>query len=67
MLELVRYQQEEQPVAAGAEYKVLGSIEIMRSEKSRHGEVGKYTEAIRHSLSFRSKKGICFNTHIWGL
>ena len=67
MLELVRYQKKELSVAVGTEYKVLRSIEILWSEKSRHGEVGKYTEAISHSLTFQNKKRICFNSHIWGL
>ena len=67
MLELVRYQKKELPQAAGAEYNVLSSTQIITSEKNRHGELGKYTECITHSLPLQSKKIIYFNTHIWGL
>ena len=67
MLELVRYQERKLPQAAGAEYNVLSSTQIMVSEKNRHGELGKYTERITHSLSLHNKKTIYFNAHIWGL
>ena len=67
MLELVRYQKKKLPKAAGAEYDVLSSTRIIASEKSRHGELGKYTEAISHSLPLQNKKIINFNGHIWGL
>ena len=67
MLELVRHQKRELPKAAGAEYEVLSSKQILTSERSRHGELGKYVEAISHSMSLQNKKVIYFNSHIWGL
>ena len=67
MLELVRYQEKKLPQAVGAEYDVLSSTQIKASEKSRHGELGKYTESISHSLSLQNKKIVYFNAHIWGL
>ena len=67
MLKLVRYQAKELPMAAGAEYDVLSSSQIITSEKSRHGELGKYVESISHSVSLQNKKIIYFNSHIWGL
>ena len=67
MLELVRYQAKELPKAAGAEYDVLSSSQILTSEKNRHRELGKYVESISHSVSLQNKKIIYFNTHIWGL
>ena len=67
MLELVRYQEKELPVAAGAEYEVLSSTDMVRSERSRHGELGGYVEAISHRLSLEKKKQVYFNAHIWGL
>lgn len=67
MLELVRHQKRELPKAAGAEYDVLSSKQILTSERSRHGELGKYVEAISHSMSLQNKKVIYFNSHIWGL
>lgn len=67
MLELVRYQKRESPKAAGTEYDVLSSTQILASEKKRHGELGKYVEAISHSVSLQNKKIVYFNSHIWGL
>lgn len=67
MLKLVRYQDKDIPKASGAEYDVLSSTQISQSEKNRHGELGKYTETIRHSLSLQNRKIIYFNSHIWGL
>ena len=51
MLELVRYQKRDLQKAAGAEYDVLSSTQMIQSEKNRHGELGKYTEYISHSMS----------------
>lgn len=69
MLELARYQRQELPKAAGAEseQRYFTTREIIRSEKRRHGELGKYMETIRHSLSLDTKKKVYFNSHIWGL
>ncbi len=67
MLELARYQKGGLPVAAGAEEEVLSAAEVLRSERNRHGELGKYVESITHSLSPQSKKKVYFNAHIWGL
>ncbi|MDD3361841.1 MAG: hypothetical protein PHW34_09240 [Hespellia sp.] len=38
MLELVRYHKRDLDKAAGAEYDVLSSTQMIHSEKSRHGE-----------------------------
>lgn len=67
MLELVRYQEKELPKAAGAEYDLLSSSQIIASERNRHGELGKYVEAMTHSLPLQNKKIVYFNSHIWGL
>ena len=67
MLELVRYQKRDLQKAAGAEYDVLSSAQMIQSEKNRHGELGKYTEYISHSMSLQNKKIVNFNAHIWGL
>ena len=67
MLALVRYQKHAIPKAAGAEYDVLSSADIIQSEKSRHGELGKYVESISHTMSLQNKKIVYFNSHIWGL
>lgn len=67
MLELVRLQGKKQPKAVGAEYDVLSSTQLIASERSRHGELGKYMESITHSISLQNKKIVYFNSHIWGL
>lgn len=53
MLELARYQRQHLPKAAGAEMynEILSATQIYRSEKNWHGQLGKYIETIRHSLS----------------
>lgn len=67
LLELVRYQNRELPKAAGAEYDVISAEQMLRNERNRHGELGKYVEAISHSVSLDTKKKVYFNAHIWGL
>ncbi len=67
MLELIRMQEKELPLAVGAEYEVLSANEIMKAEVDRHGQLGKYSDSISHSISQHNKKLIYFNSHIWGL
>lgn len=67
MLALVRYQKRELPKAAGAEYDVISSSDMLQAEKNRHGELGKYVDCITHTLSLQNKKKAYFNSHIWGL
>ena len=57
MLELVRYQERELPAAVGAENDILLSSAIIRSEKNRHKEIGKYVESITHSVMPEIEKG----------
>ena len=67
MLELLSSQKKKLPKVAGEEYTLLSSAQIIESEKNRHGELGKYVDAITHSVSEHNKKIIYFNSHIWGL
>lgn len=67
MLELVRQQEREFPVAAGAENEVLSCESMLRWERHRHNKLGKYIESINHSVSTEVKKYAWFNAHIWGL
>lgn len=67
MLELVRYQKKELPKAAGCENDIIMSSQMLKAEKNRHGVVGKYVEAMTHSVSLDTKKKVYFNEHIWGL
>ena len=67
MLELVRYQKAELPQAAGCEQETILSAQILKNKKSRHGILGKYVDAMTHSVSLNTKKKVYFNEHIWGL
>lgn len=68
MLELVRNQKKEMPKAVGAEEDaVISCEEMLRAEKNKHYELGKYVESISHHVSNEVKKYAWFNTHIWGL
>lgn len=60
MFELVRYQEKELPMAAGAENQILLSSEIIRSERNRHGQIGKYVESINHSVDSQIRKCMAF-------
>jgi hypothetical protein len=66
MLELVRKQKEEMPVAVGAEG--LSCEYMLRNERNRNGELGKYMEVLTHSLPHQQiKKIVAFKGHIWNL
>lgn len=69
MLELVRMQKEELPLAAGCEEeKIFMSSEMFRSENKRLSEEQRYVERITHSIPFPDIKKIAnFKNHIWGL
>ena len=67
MLELVRYQKKAGAEERKEEEKILSSTQILRSERNRHGELGKYLESIRHSVSVQNKKKVYFQTQIRGL
>lgn len=67
MLELVRYQKAKLSKAAGCEREIILSTQMLKSEKNRHGILGKYVEAMTHNVSLDTKKKVYFNEHIWGL
>lgn len=68
MLELVRKQRKELPKAAGAEENdIISCEEMLRAEKNKRYELGKYVESISHRVSTDAKKYAWFNAHIWGL
>ena len=68
MIELVREQRKELPKAVGAEENdIISSAEMLRAEKNRHKEIGKYFESINRRISEGAKKYVWFYTHIWGL
>lgn len=66
MLELVRYQEKELPQVAGLENQILLSSEIIRSERNRHGEIGKYVESMTHSIDDEIRKLAPFKAMLGG-
>ena len=67
MLELVRFQRQELKEAAGYEMTYCSVPEIMRSEKNRHYELGKYMASMQGSLSEDIKRKLRIEHHIHGL
>ena len=67
MLELAKFQREELKDAVGYEMSYFSPTEVMRSEKNRHYELGKYMAAIQGTLPSEIKKKLCINHHIAGL
>ncbi len=67
MLELVWYQKKAWSEEEKDEEKILRSTQILRSEKSRHGKLGKYLESIHHSMPLQNKKKVYFEAQIRGL
>lgn len=68
MLELVRYQrQEELAEAAGAECDVISSTEMLLAEKNKYGELGKYVSCINHHVDNGIKKYVGLSSRIWNL
>ena len=65
MLELVRYQKKELPAAAGMEQdRILSAKDVLHSEKNRNGELGKYVDAMRATLSLNTREKLYFRSHI---
>ena len=67
MLELVGQQEREQPVGVGAEKEVLSCESMLRRERQKYNQPGKYLESMNHRVSTEMKKYAWFHAHIWGL
>ena len=67
MLELAQYQNQELKEAAGYEMTYCSVQEILRSEKNRHHELGKYMAAMQGSIPDQIRKKLCISHHISGL
>ncbi len=66
MLDLVRYQKKELPKASGDEAGAFISAEvIIKSEKNRHGQVGKYFDSMQSSICADWKVKKFFQEHAW--
>lgn len=68
MLELVRYQKEELPLAAGAEETVFSADQMFKMEAKRKRELGMMADTPVYSIPYTQiKKKAALKNHIWGL
>ena len=68
MLELVRYQKEELPKAAGNEDIIYSSSQMWREERKRRNELGQLAEIKTYSIPYTQIKKIAnFKAQIFGL
>lgn len=68
MLELVRYQKKELPVAAGMEDMICSADEVLRSERRNRKELGVLADLPMYTIPYpQIKKIAAIKNHIWGL
>ena len=72
ILTLVRYQKEPESKAAGAEgYEAMEYYDrrgLLASEKSHHGELGKYYDVLRASIEAgTARKTAAIRWHLWNI
>jgi hypothetical protein len=68
MLELVRYQKKELPMAAGAEEKCSSASEVLRSERKNRCNLGAIADLPMYSIPYPTiRKIAAIKDHIWGL
>lgn len=67
MLELARFQRQGLKEAVGYEMTYCSVPEVMRSEKNRHYELGKYMDSMRGRISDGIRKKLQIEYHICGL
>ena len=67
MLELVRLQKKELPMAAGAEEVVLSCAEVYRLERQANTNIRKYADIPVYSIPKNIRKMLAIRHHLWGL
>lgn len=68
MLELVRYQKSELPLAAGAEEKICSADEVLKSERRNKRELGAIADLPIYTIPYpQVKKIAAMKNRIWGL
>lgn len=68
MLELVRYQKEEAPLAAGAEEVIYSAEQMLRMEKRNRERLGRMADIPEYRIPYpQIKKIAALKNHIWGL
>ena len=68
ILELVRYQRKELPMAAGAEEVIYSATQMLSSERRNRNRLGELADMPVYSISYpQIKKIAALKNHIWGL
>ena len=68
MLELVRFQQKELPVAAGAEEVIYTATDMIRMENANKRQLGSMADIPTYSIPYpKIKKIAAIRHHIWGI
>jgi hypothetical protein len=68
MLELVRYQKKELPLAAGAEEVVYSAGQMLLAESQKRAKLGELADMPVYSIPYpKIKKIAALKNHIWGL
>ena len=68
MLELVRYQKKEMPMAAGGEEIIYNSNQMFQMERANRKKLGTLAELPVYSIPYpKIKKIAALKNHIWGL
>ena len=68
MLELVRFQQKEIPMAAGAEEVIYSATDMIRMENANKRRLGNMADIPTYSIPYpQIKKIAAIRHHIWGL
>lgn len=68
MLELVRYQKQEIPMAAGTEEVKFSADDVLKTERKNRRELGELADLHLYSIPYpKIKKLAALKNHIWGL
>jgi hypothetical protein len=68
MLELVRYQKNKLPMAAGAEDVCFSAEDVLKSERKNRQKLGNLADLPTYSIPYKNiKKIAALKNHIWGL
>ena len=68
ILELVRYQEKELPLAAGAEEVIYSATQMLSAERRNRNRLGKLADMPVYSIPYpQIKKIAALKNHIWGL
>ena len=68
MLELVRYQKQELPVAVGAEEVIYSAEQMLRFEAKARKKLGSLADTPIYTIPYpQVKKKAALKHHIWGL